>query len=158
MGTLQLGISMSDLRPRLPQTETQGLEQTLTLPHTQVNTELPAQKGAQRFSVPEICCEPNIFRRFPKNLSDDLQMLLSQASWPPGTTTLLESSQPLALETSNPILHCAWGIPQHGGCLPAGHTLRDQQNPVKAVVIAGLIRPADLILQYQNRHRCVGDR
>ena len=130
MRTLQLGISMSDLRPRLPETEAQGLEQTLALPNTQVNTELPAQKGAQRLAVPEIRSEPNIFRRFPKNSSDDLQMLLSQASRTPGTTTLLKPSQPAPLETSNPILQGAWGISKHSGCLPAGHPLRYQQNCV----------------------------
>jgi len=130
MRTLQLGISMCDLRPRLPETEAQGLEQTLALPNTQVNTKIPAQKGTQRFAVPEIRSEPNIFRRFPKNLSDDLQMLLSQASWTPGTATLLEPSQPAALETSNPILQGARGISKHSGCLPAGHTLRYQQNGV----------------------------
>jgi hypothetical protein len=130
MRILQLGIRMSDLRPRLPETEAQGLEQTLALPNTQVNAELPAQKGAQCFAVPEIRSEPNVFRRFPKNLSDDLQMLLSQAPWPSGATTLLESSQPAALETSNPILQCAWGVPKHSGGLPAGHTLRYQQHCV----------------------------
>jgi hypothetical protein len=130
MRTLQLGISMRDLRPRLPESEAQGLEQTLALSNTQVNAELPAQKGAQRFAVPEIRSESNILRWFPKNLSDDLQMLLSQAPWPSGATTLLESSQPAALETSNPILQCAWGVPKHSGGLSAGHALRDQQNCV----------------------------
>jgi hypothetical protein len=130
MRTLQRGISMSDLRPRLPEAETQGLEQTLALPNTQVDTELTAQESAQRFAVPEICSEPNIFRRFPKNLSDSLQLLLSQSSWPSGSTPLLESSQTFALKTSNPILQCAWGIPKHSSGLSAGHALRYQQNGV----------------------------
>lgn len=128
MRALQLGITVRDLGPRFPQTETQRPEQSLALPNTQVDAKLPAQIGTQRFPVPKIGGEPRLFGWFPQNLPDDLQLLFSQASWPSRAITLLETSQPGTFKVSNPILQCAWGVPKHSGCLPAGHALRNKQD------------------------------
>ena len=66
MRSLQFGIAMSDLGPRLPQTEAQRLEQPLALPNTQINAELPVQIGTQRLAVPKIGGQSRLFRRLPK--------------------------------------------------------------------------------------------
>ena len=83
MRTPQFGIAMRDLGPLLPQTEAQRLEQPLALPNTQIDAKLPVQIGTQRLSVPKIGGQTRLFRRLPKYLPDDLQVLLSQASRPP---------------------------------------------------------------------------
>ncbi len=158
MRSLQFGIAVGDLGPRLPQTEAQRLEQPLALPNTQINAKLPVQIGTQRLAVPKIGGQSRLFRRLPKYLPDDLQVLLSQASRPSRAGALLKPSQAGAFKVPNPILQSAWGVPKHCGCLPAGHALRDKQDSMKAVIVAGLIGPADLVLQCQNHHGRIGDR
>lgn len=158
MRTLQFGIAMCDLGPRLPQTETQRLEQALALPNTQIDAKLPTQIGAQRLAVPEIGGQSRLFRRFSQNLPDDLQVFLSQSSRPSRATTLLKARQAGTFKISNPILQRAWGIPKHGGRLSASHALRDKQDSMQTVIVAGLIRPTDLVLQCQNHHGRIGNR
>jgi hypothetical protein len=158
MRTLQFGVAMCNLGPRLPQTEAQGLEQSLALPNTEVDAKLPPQIGAQRFPVPKVGGQPGLLGWFPQNLPNDLQVLISQASRPTRATPLLKASQPGTFKVSNPILQCAWSVPKDVGCLPAGHALRDKQDSMQTVIVAGLIRPADLVLQRQNENRCIGDR
>ncbi len=128
MRTLQFGVAMCNLGPRLPQTEAQGLEQSLALPDTEADAKLPPQIGAQRFPVPEVGGQPGLLGRFPQNLPNHLQVLISQAARSTRATPLLKASQPGTFKGSNPILHCAWGVPKHSGCLPAGHALRHQQD------------------------------
>ncbi len=158
MRTLQFGVIVCDLGRRFPQTEAQRLKQPLALPNTQTDAKLPAQIGTQRFPIPKIGGQPRLFGGGPQNLPDDLQVLLSQSAWPSRTMALLKASQPRSFKVSNPILQCAWGVPKHSGCLPAGHALRHKQDGMQTVIVAGLIGPADLVLQRPNHHGRIGNR
>ncbi len=158
MRILPFRIAMRDLRPRFPQPEAQGLEQPLALPNAQIDGKLPAQIGTQRFAVPQIGGQTDVFRWLAKNLTDDLQVLLSQPPGPPRSTAFLETSQPGALKGPNPVLQGARCVAKHGGGLPAGHTLRHEQDCMQAVIIPGFIGPANLVLQRQHHHSRIGDR
>jgi hypothetical protein len=126
--TLQFGVAMCNLGPRLPQTEAQGLEQSLALPNTEVDAKLPAQIGTQCFPVPKVGCQPGLLGWFPQNLPNDVQVLISQAARSSRATPLLKTSQPGTFKVPNPVLQCARGVPKDVGSLPAGHALRHQQD------------------------------
>ena len=158
MRTLQFGIAMCELGPRLPQTEAQRSEQTLALPNTKIDAKFPMQIGGQRLAVPEIGGPSRLFRWLSQNLPDDLQRFLSQTSRPSRATTLLKARQAGTFKISDPILQRAWGVPKHGGRLSASHALRDKQDSMQTVIVAGLIGPTDLVLQCQNHHGRINDR
>ena len=54
MRLLTFRVGMGDLRPGLAETEAQGIEQPLTLPHVQDHGELPPQEGGQGLAAPQV--------------------------------------------------------------------------------------------------------
>jgi hypothetical protein len=89
--------------------------------------------------------------RLTQDAPDQLDLLVRQARRAARSSAFLQAGQAHAIVGANPILNGARSIAQHECRLPAGHALRNQQHAVQAVIVAGLVGAADLVLQGQNR-------
>ena len=65
MLTLQLGIGAGNDGTGFTEPESELPEQTLTLPHAQVNPIAALHNLRERLAVPEISAQPSLFRRPP---------------------------------------------------------------------------------------------
>ena len=81
---------------------------------------------------------------------DFLDLLLVQASRPPGPITFQQSSQPHLFKRMDPILNRSRRVPQQCGRFRARQTLRHEQHTVQSMIVARFFRSSDLVLQSEN--------
>ena len=149
MPLLSFRIGEGDLGPRLAQPKAQLSEQTLALTHAHGDAVLLLDPDRQRLAIPEGSAQPDLPRHLAKRCVDLCQLLLIQPPRPPRPLSLAQTRQALLLETANPILHRPRCVAQQPGHLRAGHSLRHKEHTMEAVVVAGILRASDLILQSQ---------
>ena len=155
---LSCRVGLRHDRPRLAQPKAQLPEETLALPHSQVDAIALGDPGCQGFAIPQVDTQPQFSRRPTKGLIDLLQLFLVEAPRPPGSLSSAQAGETALLEPAHPILHRARSIPQQLGDLRARHALSHQQHPIQAVVIAGFLGPSDLILQSEDDCCRIGNR
>jgi hypothetical protein len=62
VGRLKCRVAVGEHRTRLPQSEPELTEESLTLAHPQIHLELPFEVGGESLAIPEGPREPNVFR------------------------------------------------------------------------------------------------
>ena len=150
MRLLAFGVCLCDRGSRLAQTKSQLPEQSLALPHTQLDPVLALDPCRQRLSIPQIPAQASLARHAAQNGVDLLELLMAQPPGPPRSLALQQSGQSHLLELMDPILYRSRGVPQQFRRLRAGHALRYKQHTVEPVIIARFFRASDLILQSEH--------
>ena len=146
MRLLFFWVCLSDHRPRFAHPESQLPEQSLALPYPQIDAVLPFDPTRQHLAVPQIPTEACLTGHLTQDRVDSLNLLLVQASWPPGAITLQKSSQPHLFKRMYPILNRSRCVPQQCRRFRARQTLRHEQHTVQSMIVARFIRSSDLVL------------
>lgn len=157
MSFLPGGISLSDLGPRLAPPETQLPEQPLALPHAQIDSIAPFNKGRQRLAVPQRSGQIHLPRRLPENGVDLFKLRRAQSRWPAGAISIRQARQASVFKAMHPIFNRARRVAQQSRRLWASHPLRYQEHCMKPMVVARLLGTADLVLQTEYDVRSIGD-
>src|ERR1035438_6744882 len=105
MRLLPFRIGLGNAGARRAPPKTQLPEQTLALTDSQVSAILFRHPGRQGLAVPQSPAQSHIAGRLAKSGIDSSQLLLIQATGPPGAFPLPQSRQSTFLETPDPILH-----------------------------------------------------
>jgi hypothetical protein len=132
-------------------------EQALALPHAQGYTVGALQVMGEQLSIPEILQVPQIARgesQVPLDCLPGAFVQSPRASRPLGFP---QCAQTLGFEASHPTFDRRWMLPQPLGDLIATVALGNEQNTVQPVVVAGLFRAIDLVLQSESHDGGVGD-
>jgi hypothetical protein len=88
MRFLSFGVCLRYGRSRLAKPKAQLPEQSLALPHPQVDSILAFDPRRQRLYVPQVPAETRLSRHVAQNRVDLLELLFIQTPWPPGAFTL----------------------------------------------------------------------
>ena len=150
MRLLPFRIGLGHLGPRSAQPETQLAEQTLTLPHPQLDPIFLLDPRRQRLAVPQIPAQTQLTRHPVQRRVDFLELLFTEAPRTAGSLSLAQAGQTFLFKTAYPILDRSWCVAQQSRHFRTGHPLRDQQYAVQAMVIPRFLRSSDLILQSQH--------
>jgi hypothetical protein len=150
MRTLQLGVSTCHLGARLTQPKTELPEHALALTHAKLVSILLLNPGAQRLPVPDVRFHSHISWTLAQHPAYLDKLAIIQTPRSARAFPFLQAGQAAALEPLHPVLDAACRIPEQATHLGAGHTLRDQQNTVQAVVVARFLRPPYLVLKAQD--------
>jgi len=111
----------------------------------------------EQLSIPEILQVPQIARgesQVPLDCLPGAFVQSPRASRPLGFP---QCAQTLGFEASHPTFDRRWMLPQPLGDLIATVALGNEQNTVQPVVVAGLFRAIDLVLQSESHDGGVGD-
>jgi hypothetical protein len=81
---------------------------------------------------------------------DRLQLLFGQSFRAPGSFSLQPSGPALLLETPHPIFHPARCLTQQARHFRARQSLRQQQDSMETVILAGFFGTANLVLQSEK--------
>ena len=157
MRFLSFGVCLRYGWARLAKPKAQLPEQSLALPHPQVDSILAFDPRRQRLSVPQVPAETRLSRHVAQNRVDLLELLFTQTPWPPGAFPLQQASQTHFFELVHPILDTSRRVTQQPGSFRARHALGHEQHAVKPMVIARFFRASDLILQSENNGGGVRD-
>jgi len=154
----QFGIGVGEQRARLAQAETELSKHSLALAHAQANLAPPLDPNAEGFPIPQRPGQADLSRCASQHRLRLLPLGLAQTLGTSGSRPFHEPGQTAVFKMSNPILHRPWGVPEKLTDFRAGHTLSDEQHPVKAVIVARFLRTTNLILKSQHHGSSIGDR
>lgn len=146
---------MSKNGARLAQAKAELAEQSLALAHAELDPIPLLDERRQHLAVPEDTGEADGRRRtaqYPVDLGQGLVVQRRRAARP---FSFEQSSQAVPRKAVDPILHAARRITEQSGYVRAGHPLGHQQHAVQAVVVARLVRAANLVLQPEDDGRIV---
>jgi len=101
----------------------------------------------QCLAIPEIAGQTEIVGGLSQRRIDLRDLLFVQSRWTAGTLPFHEPHQTLLLESTDPVSNGAGRIAKQRGHLICTYALGDQQEPVESMIITGLWRSTDLILQ-----------
>lgn len=135
---------------RLAHPEAQLTGQALALPDPQVDGEALLEESGESFAIPEAAGETHILGTLSKDRLDRLQLDLRQPTGTTGMNAFGEARQPLLIELADPILNALGRVAQEPAHLRCGHSLSHEEESVEAMVVSGLVGPADLILQGED--------
>ena len=150
MRLLLLQIGMGNQRARFAQPEAPLPEQTLALPHPQVDVKTLRDPGAQGFPIPQRAGQAPVARGLAQRPVHFRQLRFAQTPGTPLAWPLGQSGQAFGLKASDPILHRARGISEQAAHFSTSRSLGHQQNSMETVIIARFFRTANLVLQSQN--------
>ena len=111
----------------------------------------------EQLAIPEVLQVPQFARgesQVPLDCLPGAFVQSPRASRPLGFP---QRAQTLGLEASHPAFDRRWMLPQPLGNLIATVALGNEQNTVQPVVVAGLFRAIDLVLQGESHDGGVGD-
>jgi hypothetical protein len=154
---LTLRIGVSNQRAGFAEAKSQLSEQPLTLPHPQGDSILLVDPGCERLTIPDLSRQLEILRTSPKGVSYLLKLLIVKLSWSPRPHPIDQASQALFFKAVYPILDSPRCIAQKMRRFTTAHALRDQEHPMQAVIVPGLPRAANFILQCEGHSRGVPD-
>jgi len=152
MTLLLLSIAVRKHRPWFPEPEAECPEQPLALSHTQLDTPLIRNPVGESFPVPYVGVDSVLARRVPQNLRCNVELLRGQPGRSALPGRLSQASQPFCVEAVDPVLDRSRGISQKRCRFPGTQPLRNHQDCVKSMVIPGMLRSADLVLESQDHH------
>ena len=141
---------MGDLWPWPPESESQLSEDGLTLSNPQADGPLLLDIFGKGLSIPGIGAQAAFHRTSPKRILDHLQLFTAEPWWSSGSLRIGKTGQSLLFETIHPVGDSPGGICKQRCDLGATNSLRDQQHPMQAVIVARFIGATDLILQGQD--------
>jgi hypothetical protein len=127
---LLLGISPSDLRPWFAETKAKLPEQTLALPHAQVDTPSLLDELSQRLAIPQIASQTEIPGRLSQGGIDFRKLALTQPPRTSRTFPLHQPSESLLFESVHPAGNGSGRIAQQFRNMATAHPLSHQQHPV----------------------------
>ena len=111
----------------------------------------------EQLAIPEILQVPQFARGESQVPLDCLPGALVQSPRASRPLGFPQRAQTLGLEASHPTFDRRWMLPQPLGNLIATVALGNEQNTVQPVVVAGLFRAIDLVLQGESHDGGVGD-
>src|SRR6202158_3550349 len=150
-------VGLRHLRSRLAQAKAELPEQALTLPHSQLNAETPAQVLRQQRPVPPIGCQAER-PRGPAQIRCHLPPLTAiKLARPPGPLALAQALQAAVLESPDPTLHRAGILAEQSGNFPTRLPRRYQEQPMQAMIVTRLLAATDLLLYGYLHHLRVLD-
>ena len=148
---------MGHLRPWLTQPEAQLPKQPLALPYPQGDAPLPLEIQRQGLTVP-LSRQSGGSGGLSQDAFEGFQLRRAEARGSARTGPVHQPREPSLLEASDPVLNASWGIAEQLRYLPATHALSDQQHGMEPMIIAGLLRAPDLVLQGQDGALWIGYR
>jgi len=158
MRLLQFGIGGGEQRARFAPAETELAKHALALAHAQANLAPPRDPNAEGFPIPPRPAQADRSRGAAQHRLRLLPLGRAQTLGTSGSRPFHAPGQTAVFKMANPILHRPWGVPEKLTDFRAGHTLRDEQHSVKAVIVARFLRTTNLILKSQNHGSSIGDR
>jgi len=150
MRLLPLLVGVGNQGARFAQAKAPLPEQTLALPHPQLNMEVLLDPSAQRFAIPQGAGQTQVPRGLAQGPVNFPQLRFAQTGWTPRALALGQPRKAAVLQTPHPILNSARGVSEQAADLWTSRSLGHQQHSMETVIIAGLFRTADLVLQSQN--------
>jgi hypothetical protein len=111
----------------------------------------------EKLSVPEILTIAQLGRRPTKILPKSLAQSSIEASWPSRSWRLLQSRKPTLLKTTHPVLDGPGALTKKLPHFRTTESATDQKNPMKPVVIPGLLGSQDLVLDCELNDFCILD-
>jgi len=150
MRHLPLRIGVGNQRAGLAQPKAPLPEQSLALPHPQLNMEALLDPGAQRLPIPQRARQTQLARGLAQGPINFTQLRFTQTPRTPATLALGQPPKSLGLKTSHPILDGARGISEQAADFWTSRALGHQQHSMETVIIARLFRPPNLVLQPED--------
>src|SRR3990172_4193533 len=154
---LLFGIGLGDQGPGLAPPEAELTEQALTLPDPQAKAVRLAQMVAEELAIPEVLAVPQVAGPAPKVPRDASSRGRVHPGRTPPPRSFLQAGEAALLETAHPVLDAARAVSQDPGRFMATEPPRHQQHAVQAVVIAGFLRPHNLLLQRDPHQVRIGN-
>ena len=154
---LPLRVGMGKYRTWLPESKAKRTEETLTLPHAQLNIILSTDPVGQRLPIPHVRLDPVLPWRLAEDFRNSVKLLPRKARRPARPRSLRQPRQPFTVETVDPVLHRPWTIPEKLRRTSCAQTLGNHQNGVKTVVVPSMLSPPDLILEGHHHHISIVD-
>lgn len=115
MRLLPLLIGVGNQRARLAQPKAPLPEQSLALPHPQLDPEVLFDPGAQRLPIPQRVGQTQVARGLAQGLVNFPQLTFAQTPRTHGAQALGQQRKALGLKTSHPKLDGAGGISEQAG-------------------------------------------
>jgi hypothetical protein len=150
VGRLKHRVAVGEHRTRLSQSEPKLPEEALALAHPQIDLELAFQVGGEGLAIPEGPRESYIFGSLSYDGRDGTHLELREAARSARALALGETRESFFLEPTNPVLNGTRGIPEHSTDVRGGHPLGHEEEPVKPVIVPGLIGPSNLVLEGED--------
>jgi hypothetical protein len=111
----------------------------------------------EKLSVPKILTIAQLKRRPAKILPKSLAESSIQPSWTSRSWRLLQPRKPAFFKTTHPVLDGPGTLTKKLPHFRTTESTTDQKNPMKPVVIPGLLGPQDLLLDCELNDFCILD-
>jgi len=147
MRALPFRVGLGNQQARFAQPEIKLPKHVLALTYSQRDPKALLDPGAERLAVPEVPTEAKLLRTPAQRSIHRLELPLLQAartSWP---LAFPQPGKSLCFESTNPILHRSGSVTEQLGDFQTAQPLSHEQQPVQAMIVTGLRRVTDLLLQ-----------
>ncbi len=145
-GCHQNRVRLSHLRTRLAQTKSHLPEEALTLAHSKNHVIALLKVRGQQFAIPQVTNMAEIGGAATQVALQRSPLLGIQTGRSSGAFSVAHSLQPVLLKAPDPALYGAPVFPEKISNLLTTLTTRQKQQTVQPMVIPGLVRPGDLLL------------
>jgi len=111
----------------------------------------------EKLSVPKVLTIAQLKRRPAKILPKSLAHSCIQPSWTSRSWRLLQPRKPALFKTTHPVLDGPGALTKKLPHFRTTESTADQKNPMKTVVIPGLLGSQDLVLDCEPNDFCILD-